>query len=153
MECASCVKCCSNLRTGKEETGLTLFTDEVHLFPPELVRPFIGRGVDGATSIFTFQHTLKVCVHLSDKKCGIYENRPLMCRSFPVRLEERGVTFSSGCVGVLNTLKKGGGLEEYQVEIQSSIEMVEKLRKFQNSFEPDEKRWRYNLIEEKWEIY
>ncbi len=124
-ECTRCGRCCSNLRKGDETTGLTLFPDEKDLFPQDKVRPYLGRGKDIVTDVFTYQHTENVCTHLVDNLCQIYESRPLMCRSFPVKVGAYGLRFSSGCRGVLHTMRKSKTMDRDQYEVRAAIEMVE----------------------------
>ena len=151
--CTQCGRCCSNLRRGDETTGLTLFPDEKDLFPHETVRPHLGRGEESVTEIFTYQHTENVCTHLVDNLCQIYESRPLMCRSFPVKIGAYGLRFSSGCTGVLQTLRKSKTMDREQYEVKAAIEMVERLRKFHTSFQDEDYRWKFNLVKEEWETY
>ena len=61
IDCEKCGRCCSNLRTSNDKLGLSLFPDEINLFPEHLVRPYLVRGVSLPTTIFTYQHTENVC--------------------------------------------------------------------------------------------
>jgi Fe-S-cluster containining protein len=151
-ECERCGRCCSHLRTRESEAGLTLFPDEVHLFPSEKVRPHLGKGVQSPDTIFTYQHTENVCIHLMDNMCGIYEDRPLMCRSFPVKIGEYGLRLSPGCKAVLNTLKKSKTMDTEQPEVKAAIDMTERLYEFHKSFSELDKKWKYNFTSEQWEI-
>ncbi len=152
-ECTQCGRCCSNLRRGDETTGLTLFPDEKDLFPQDKVRPYLGRGKDAVAVVFTYQHTENVCTHLVDNLCQIYESRPLMCRSFPVKIGAYGLRFSSGCKGVLHTMRKSKTMDREQNEVKAAIEMVERLHEFHTSFQDEDFRWKYNLVTEEWETY
>ena len=152
-ECTQCGKCCSNLRRGDETTGLTLFPDEKSLFPQDKIRPHLGRGEESGTDVFTYQHTENVCIHLVDNLCQIYKSRPLMCRSFPVKIGEYGLRFSSGCKGVLHTLRKSKTMDWGQYEVKAAIEMVERLYEFHTSFQGQDFRWKYNMATEEWETY
>jgi len=152
-ECVQCGRCCSNLRNGNEKTGLTVFPEKVHLFPEDKIRPYIGKGVDSVTEVFTYQQTENVCVHLVDNKCEIYLQRPTMCRSFPVKVGEHGLRFISGCMGVRDMLKNSKNMTHDMYEVKAAIEMAERLYEFHKSFDEGEKRWQYNLITEEWETY
>ena len=149
--CTKCGRCCSNLRIGDETSGLTLFTDEVHLFPEETIKPHLGKGANEPTSIFTYQHTENVCIHLVDNLCKIYEERPLMCRSFPVKLGINGLRFSPGCKAVLNSLRNSKTMDRELTEVKATIETAERLSEFHQGFRDDEAEWKYNLVSEQWE--
>ena len=146
-----CGRCCSNLRAGTGESGLTLFPDEIHLFPENKVRPHLAKGVDAPSSIFTYQYTDNRCMHLVDNLCKVYEDRPLMCRKFPVKLGANGLTFSVGCKAVLNLLRSSKRLPDEAEEVQVAIVIAERLMLFHRGFADDEIEWRYNLVSEKWE--
>lgn len=152
-ECTKCGRCCSNLRKGNEKTGLTLFPDETHLFPEETVRPYLGKGVNSVTEIFAYQHTENNCINLVDNQCRVYENRPTMCRSFPVKVGEHGLRFVSGCKGVLERIRTGNSLSHDMYEVGAAMRMAERLYEFHKSFGEEEKRWMYNLATEEWETY
>ena len=151
-ECERCGKCCSHLRVRESEAGLTLFPDEVHLFPADMVRPHLAKGKDSPTTIFTYQHTENVCIHLKNNMCSVYEERPLMCRSFPVKVGEYGLRFAPGCKAVLNTLRKSKTMDFEQPEVKAAIEMAERLYEFHKNFTPDDKKWKYSLASDSWEI-
>lgn len=151
-ECERCGRCCSHLRVRESEAGLTLFPDEIRFFPPDTVRPHLAKGVESPTTVFTYQHTENVCVHLKDNICSIYEDRPLMCRSFPVKVGENGLRFAAGCKAVLNTLKKHKAMNYEQPEVKAAISMAERLYEFHKNFTSGDKKWKYNLTSEQWKI-
>jgi Fe-S-cluster containining protein len=151
-ECARCGRCCSHLRSGEGDSGLTLFSDEVHLFPENMIRPHLAKGVSSPEEIFTYQHTMNVCIHLVDNLCRIYENRPLMCRSFPVKIGAYGLRFSPGCLAVLNALKKSKTMSSEQEEVKAAISMTERLYEFHKNFGENDQKWKYNLATERWKV-
>ncbi|MCW4049964.1 MAG: YkgJ family cysteine cluster protein [Candidatus Bathyarchaeota archaeon] len=152
-ECTRCGRCCRHLRTGDETTGLTLFPEETHLFPEETVKPHLGKGDSSPTTLFTYQYTENICVHLADNQCMIYDSRPLMCRSFPVKIGEYGLRFSPGCEAVLNSIKGSKKFNREQEEVKAAFEMVRRLYEFHTSFQGEDTRWRYNLVSSEWETY
>ena len=152
-ECIKCGSCCRHLRLGDKEVGLTLFPEEIHLFPKSTIRPHLGKGVNEPTTIFTYQHTENICVHLKENLCKVYEYRPLMCRSFPIKVGPKGLTFSPGCKGFLEIVKNSKMRSRDMEEIQSALEIAERLYKFHSDLKDNEKKWRYNLINEKWIPY
>lgn len=141
------------MRKGDETTGLTLFPEETHLFLEDTIRPYLGKGVNSVSEVFTYQHTGNVCINLVDNKCRVYEKRPTMCRSFPVKVGEHGLRFISGCPGVKEMLKHSRNLTHDMYEVQAAISMTERLYDFYKSFKEGERRWKYNLVKEEWEPY
>ena len=121
------------------------------MFPSEKVRPHLAKGVDAPTSIFTYQYTDNVCMHLVDNMCHVYDVRPLMCRKFPVKLGAYGLTFSPGCKAVLNLLRSSKTMSDDAEEVQVAIVIAERLMLFHRGFADDEVEWRYNLVSETWE--
>lgn len=152
-ECVQCGRCCSHLRKGNNTVGLTIFPEEIHLFPESTIRPHLGKGVEGPTKIFTYQHTENVCIHLKDNLCRIYDRRPLMCRSFPVKVGARGLTFSPGCKAFLKTIKNSKSKNRDMEEIQAALEIAERLYNFHSSLDEGERKHRFNLLSGKWEPY
>jgi Fe-S-cluster containining protein len=146
-----CGRCCSNLRAGTGESGLTLFPDEIHVFPEEKVRPHYGKGRDLPSSIFTYQYIDNNCMYLVNNLCQVYEDRPLMCRKFPVKIGADGLTFSPGCIAVLNLLRTSKTMYGEQEEVQVAYTIAERLMFFNRGLENGESRWRYNLVSEAWE--
>lgn len=151
-ECVRCGRCCSHLRSGEGDSGLTLFPDEIHLFPEDKIRPHLARGVSSPVEIFTYQHTENVCIHLVDNMCSIYESRPLMCRSFPVKIGEYGLRFSPGCKAVLNALRKSKTMDSEQSEVKAAIFITERLYEFHKNFGENDQKWKYNLATEQWKV-
>ncbi len=149
--CERCGKCCSNLRGGDKKNGLTLFPDEILLFPEQTIKPHMAKGTNTPTIIFTYQHTENVCVHLENNLCNIYKKRPLMCRSFPVKIGPHGLRFSPGCKAVLNNLRNSSKIDRKQSEIQAALKIAELLYDFHNSFEDNEVKLNYNLVTDSWE--
>jgi len=59
----------------------------MYLFESKNIFPQMAFGTDKPTHVFFYQLNLGVCPHLSEKnECQIYENRPLICRSYPFDL-------------------------------------------------------------------
>ena len=40
-----------------------------NFLPQDKVRPYLGRGKEAVTVVFTYQHTEDVCTHLVDNLC------------------------------------------------------------------------------------
>ena len=83
--------------------------------------------------------------------CRVYEDRPLMCRSFPVRMGVNGLRFVPGCKAVLNMMRRQKTMDGQSPEVRVAIELAERLLEFNRSLEDDEQKWRYNLVSDRWE--
>jgi hypothetical protein len=87
FKCKKCGNCCKNLFDDLkgEKRGLTLTPEESQLFPEKLVAPLAAFGLDAPDIIFLYQLSVNDCIYFNkENKCEIYENRPLVCRSFPL---------------------------------------------------------------------
>ncbi len=87
FRCLQCGECCRRLLIDSRliRKGLPLFPDECGLFPGELIRPGVGIGQPGEPGfrVISYQMTEMVCPHLDEGSCGIWEARPVVCRSYP----------------------------------------------------------------------
>jgi Fe-S-cluster containining protein len=87
FRCLECGECCRRLLIDSRliRKGLPLFPDECGLFPRELIRPGVGIGQPGEPGfrVISYQMTEMVCPHLDEGSCGIWEARPVVCRSYP----------------------------------------------------------------------
>ncbi|HJW97247.1 MAG TPA: YkgJ family cysteine cluster protein [archaeon] len=83
--CNKCGDCCRNLlkNIGDVINGLTLFPDEVHLFPKEIVSPSVAIG-HTPTKIISYQLNVETCPHLKNNECSLHDQKPLICRAFPL---------------------------------------------------------------------
>lgn len=87
FECERCPDCCTrllNMTDGKEH-GIYLAPEEIVHFPKESVFPLFRSG----GKVFAYQLATHDCPNLVTKEnghmgCKIYQNRPLICRSFPL---------------------------------------------------------------------
>jgi Fe-S-cluster containining protein len=73
-----------------KECGMYLAPDEIKYFPEDSVFPLFRAG----DHVFAYQLGLHECPNLIRKNghmmCVIYENRPLICRSFPLGWSDNG---------------------------------------------------------------
>ena len=85
FKCSRCGVCCSNLLSKVEDSnivfGLYLTPKEVKYFPKDLVFPLFRKG----DNIFAYQVGANICPNLFYNECRIYENRPLGCKTFPLK--------------------------------------------------------------------
>ena len=160
FSCQGCAKCCSNLIV-REKAGLMLLPEEVSLFPEALIKPCLAIGTfpqDRKFIILTFQLTEMVCPYLKDKKCMIYNKRPVSCRAYPVvdRPKEPGLGLASECTEYIALKKQFGAKFELNIPNEYLIAhrfMGERVIPFRNLHDIGVRRWVYNLKTNKWELY
>ena len=120
FKCLQCGHCCKTLlkSDGRITSGLTFFSDEEkELFPKNLVSPAtgLGWGATGPKHIIRYQLNSNICPHLDKNNiCKIYDDRPLVCRSFPlISIGHLGTTIAqaSDCNFVENIEEKLGSLD------------------------------------------
>lgn len=128
--------------------GLSLFQHETKLFPKELVLPSQGIGLnkDGTSPkhIIQYQLNVETCPHLSStNKCRIYEKRPLMCRSFPLK--------SSDEWGLTATIRVNcRSFKEIQEQIDEPLNFLFTESNFQAPREWKALQKRMELIDQMW---
>ena len=95
FHCEKCTNCCKNLFKEQEKSfGLTVFDFEAEILKKEAKKKkialslgpvnFIADMVSKKAIVLLWSIENKECPFLDNKECVIYENRPLVCRAFPV---------------------------------------------------------------------
>jgi len=89
--CRKCGTCCREIINEVPpygRCGLTLLPEEIHLFPPESIKPF--KAYDSVKTIAFYQMVTQPCSKFNQtaKLCAIYDKRPQACRAFPFNLEK-----------------------------------------------------------------
>lgn len=96
FRCRRCAKCCQG-RFG--DNTVTVFPGEVRAIMEaaglgwlDVARPHESDDADAEGVVHTFEWTLRKkengdCVFLEGGACAVYEQRPLVCRTYPMRLE------------------------------------------------------------------
>ena len=143
--CKQCGECCTRLsREGWK--GISLFPWEKHLFPEEDIIPSLGLGEkpsDPKFKTILYTYNASGCLHLQDKQCTIYLQRPLVCRSYPFRVEKRGdknvFIVAPECTAVQEWPSKTTINERY-LEMDAAELIGDHLSRFYKATEP---RWRY----------
>ncbi|KKK76978.1 hypothetical protein LCGC14_2858250, partial [marine sediment metagenome] len=96
FECLQCGRCCRDILKNAMGSlkGPYLSPEEAQLFPPDTVSPSIGRGFDiDSITVSRYQINQAHCPQLvEDNQCAIYENRPLVCRRFPLMWSNGNIT-------------------------------------------------------------
>ncbi|KKK84349.1 hypothetical protein LCGC14_2784280 [marine sediment metagenome] len=96
FECLQCGRCCKDILKHAMGSlkGPYLSPEETALFPPHTVSPSIGRGFDiDHITVTRYQINQAHCPQLvEDNQCAIYENRPLVCRRFPLMWSNGNIT-------------------------------------------------------------
>jgi Fe-S-cluster containining protein len=90
FECKQCAKCCTNARGGS--FGLSMFDFEAEDLKQKALEKNVTLSLE--PSSFVVEHGTRIviqwkmkneqCPFLEKNECGIYSDRPLVCRSFPV---------------------------------------------------------------------
>jgi Fe-S-cluster containining protein len=108
FQCTGCGKCCTGSPgyvwvTKEEMLSIAEFLDiSIDLF----VRKYV-RQKDNRYSLIEKRHENFDCIFLKEKKCLIYEVRPLQCRTFPwwknnLQSEESWKNAAQSCEGINN---------------------------------------------------
>ena len=85
FNCQRCGYCCTRQlsATDGKEYGIYLTPEEIKYFPKDTVFPLFRRR----EQVFAYQLGVHECPNIVRENghmaCKIYENRPLICRSFP----------------------------------------------------------------------
>ena len=152
FECLRCATCCRNILecSSGVKRGLPLTEKEATLFPKEVVSPKLAVGVAEPNVVILYQLNVNVCPYVNaQNECGVYEERPLICRSFPIvagAISNRCRVFSYRKVGVSYSepypMKKQ--LEASKKLSAYTQNRVRKLRRKGLKF------WEYNLNTGTW---
>lgn len=98
FRCKRCGKCCKN---AWGDNTVSAFPGEVRAIAQatglewlDVVCPMESQDMDESGEYHTFEWALQKqkngdCKFLKDGKCTIYEVRPLICRTYPMRLESK----------------------------------------------------------------
>lgn len=152
FECLQCATCCRNLletRNGKI-SGITLTENEAKLFPSNIVSPKLSLGMNSPEIIIMYQLNVKCCPNVNEKNlCQVYENRPLICRSFPVI----SGAISNKCK--MFSYRKPGLTYDEPYTMNRQIEASAKLDKYienriKRHFKKGIKLWEYDLATNRW---
>lgn len=119
FSCLHCSKCCKSEKKGIS-FGLRLFDFEAKILKKRAKELNISADIIPCTTIadkhsnkniaifYMFDNT-EICPFLKENKCIVYEERPVMCRAFPIivsGLETREIVRSNACPAVKKLKKK-----------------------------------------------
>ena len=129
-------------------TGISLFPWEKHQFPEENIQPSLGLGETPDSPEFkTILHTYhsQTCTHLQDKECTIYQQRPLVCRSYPFRVTHQGdetiYLVAPECTTIQGWPEKNT-VDVHYKEMDAAELIGDHLSRF---YKADEPKWRYSI--------
>lgn len=115
--------------------GIYLSPEETSLFPAVSVFPLFKRNGD----VTAYQVGVDICPNLqADGKCGIYETRPLVCRTYPVH--DRTI-LRSDCVFISEHQGEGINVNSLSAELESFREQERQAM----STPRNEWKWPLNL--------
>lgn len=90
FKCRRCGECCRDF--GGE--GVWLLPEETSLFPRKSVEPYLGIRKGGTVEVKVYILRSEPCPRLVDgHSCGIYRQRPLLCRIYPLKPGDNGVIY------------------------------------------------------------
>jgi Fe-S-cluster containining protein len=155
FKCKRCGRCC---RGAFGDNTVTVFPFEIRglmeatgLGWLDIARPHESDDVDEYGLYHTFEWALRKeengdCFFLKEGKCAVYGNRPLICRTYPMRLEA-GCLELSECEGI--GMGAMGGPEAGQmaeellkrrlVESRETASLLEKYEAFRPARPPSTK--------------
>ena len=151
FQCLGCGECCIGLfgQHGKIWLGLFLLPWERKLFPSEYIHPRYGEGRKPSHRkfrILAYQMSANVCPHLADNKCQIYENRPLICRSYPW-IPNR--TVDTDCSFWKDRVDPYGQWVTIADSYVDELSAREKIRKDMDVRKPNQ-MWEYDVATKSW---
>jgi len=156
FHCERCGFCCRHLLVDIDGGKGTLFLlpSETKLFPKDLIKPFFGSGTKGRSrprpaTIFAYQIATNVCPHIKpDNQCAIYENRPLMCQSYP--FEGMGIVLiHRECPTIAKSVKEGEIIENIIAPEEKKANTLLARYTWKHVGSP---MWYFDLKNQKWKI-
>jgi len=161
FRCLECGECCRRLLIDSRliRKGLPLFPDECGLFPRELIRPGVGIGQPGEPGfrVISYQMTEMVCPHLDEGSCGIWQTRPVVCRSYPympVVTQGGYVTKEASleCTSLMmEAARRHGVFKIDEGSLEGELRALEKLSGITvEAVENLDEAWSYDLRGERW---
>lgn len=135
--CQRCGKCCNDLiqRDRGILRGLSLLPEEVHLFPEELVKPYLGIGKrthESKFQVVAYQLIAETCPYLADDGCTRYNERPVTCRQFPFSLDldeedESLLGVDMNCPAAVELINNIDGMIEF-TDRQDAVKLLDLKR-------------------------
>ena len=152
FECLQCSKCCRSIleTSGGVTRGLALTEREAKIFPPEIVSPKLAVGVSEPSVVILYQLNVTVCPYVNDyNQCSRYEERPLICRSFPIV----GGAISNRCR--IFSYRKPGVVYAEPFNMDKQMEASRKLNTYTRNriskhYQKGLKIWEYDIATKKW---
>ncbi|MBC8497962.1 YkgJ family cysteine cluster protein [Candidatus Bathyarchaeota archaeon] len=161
FRCLRCGECCRRLLIGSRliRKGLPLFPDERGLFPGGLIKPGVGIGHPDKPDfrVISYQMTEMVCPHLDEGSCGIWEARPVVCRTYPympVITQGGYVTKEASleCTSLMmEAARRHGVFKIDEGSLEGELRALEKLSRITvEAVENLDEAWFYDLRGERW---
>ncbi len=150
--CKRCGLCCRNLleTKGGVQRGLPLTEKEATLFPSEFVSPKLAVGVAEPKIIVLYQLNVNVCPYINNQNtCKKYENRPLMCQSFPIVAGD----LSNKCTVFSYRIKGISYNETFSMKDQADASNKFTLylsNRIKKNYRKGLRVWEYNLATRSW---
>jgi len=138
----------------------------VKLFPKQSIYPFHGCGDFPNSKDFivsTYQLVASKCPHLEERKCLIYPERPLTCKSFPLEAVGPNIfTLNSDCKWFQKLKKERkmglkfpleyGAIDAVEEQIATQLVWSKVGEIFMDCRIHRKMMWVFNVESKKWEI-
>ena len=156
FRCEKCGFCCRTLLQDEPDSiiGLSLFPEEVTLFDPKIIAPFMAFGINEPTVVTSYQLTVAACPHISEKnECKIYEDRPLICKAFPIIPAFPNTMLAPNCPQISHqpNYRENGSVIFDDEQAEDAVQEINLriMRRLHNR-EKGSKLWLYDLATKKW---
>jgi Fe-S-cluster containining protein len=150
FSCTRCGYCCRTLFVEQSGVinGLCLTEDEITLFDPKLVSPYMALGVEEPTNIIMYQLNQAVCPYINKKnECNVYDRRPLVCQSYPVQVTVMGSFVENDCPQ--SKYIQNNEFLTTEAGLKTNLYVMNKFAKYRTK---QSKMWFFNLATKKWVI-
>jgi Fe-S-cluster containining protein len=166
-KCSRCGLCCENTIStlAGMKFGMFLLPHEKLMFPSNVVYPLAGVGLKGKARprpeyVFAYQNVSRPCIYydVDLHTCRIYDNRPLVCRVFPLEASVHGAILHRECPEVGKMLGEGekvlaseiGGLEQEKVALRQMQAYYYAVFVINPERYNTSRLWVYNYTQHQW---
>jgi len=145
--CKECGRCCAVFYINVTDADVIRIAKETDRSPQDFVdlcpsKSIIGQDEDcnlkmqtGTYRIILVERGGRCIFQLDDRRCGIYESRPLPCRIFPFDIKDGKVVLNRDAIGVCKGLSsKGHPIDEDNISLlkgQLSLEVGQFIERIQ----------------------
>lgn len=132
FECQRCARCCGD--TSHRGRNIYLLENEVeHISIRTGLRPlsFVSPASNSGKYRYKMKKRSGKCVFLEGKACRIYDDRPLVCRTYPFMIKKKGNTFvfetADDCPGI--GLGEALEIDEFEKMVDNARSKLNEIKK------------------------